>query len=632
MTLPTRIKENWPILAILITALILRFIGFWDFSLSNDELSALHRLNFDTFKQLVSGGFYVDGHPGGIQVFLFYWVKLFGNSPFSVRLPFVVTGVLAVLFIFKIGKAWFSEAAGLFAAALLATLQFPVLYSRIARPYGSGLFFILLLVFIWSQLLHASSKDKVLKYSILYAFANAFCMYNHYFSFLMAFIIGITGLFLVNKKNKWGYLLGAAGAALLFSPHIPITLNHLSIGGVGEWLSIPTPTWILSHILYIFNESVLLLSLITIILVITAIISKRKKGIATYRWILLIWFLMPAVIGYFYSTMVNPVLQHSVLIFSMPFFLLFLASFVGDIQKKYIALFLFFMLIPTTIHTVYVKDFYHHQFFNEFKDVASETERLTNIYGQNNITYGISINHKYYISYYFDNDFDVDYIMEDNRGKEDILTLRDHLQQITTPYFLYSWTKPIPAETDLVIRDEFPYIVSQTEYSGLSSITLYSKSAYDSKVQVPIPDTLICYDKVKKKNYSQDNYNKEACTLVMSIDDGMKYSGGIRFTPEISTSTTSIITFVAMADIITHSETDGIQLVMSIDNQQNETKYWFSSPAKDYTISGCRNNIWLSRTFTVNELEQGDYINVYVYNPEGGFFDIYNLELEMYED
>lgn len=631
MNFSTRIKENWSILIILITALILRFIGFWDFSLSNDELSALHRLNFDSFSQLVSGGFYVDGHPGGIQVFLFYWIKIFGNSPFSVRLPFVLTGVLAVLFIYKTGKAWFGQAAGLFAAALLATLQFPILFSRIARPYGSGLFFILLLVWIWSQLLHASSKDKIIKYSVLFAFANALCMYNHYFSFLMAFIIGVTGLFMLNKKNRWGYILGATGAAILFSPHIPITLNHLSIGGVGEWLGIPSSGWIFTHILYIFNESILFISLVIIVVIITAIISKKRAGIITFRWILLMWFLIPAVTGYFYSIFVNPVLQHSVLIFSMPFLLLFISSFIGDLQKKYIPLFLFILLVPTTLHTVFVKNFYHHQFFNEFKDVAKETERLTHTYGKNNITYGISINHKDYISYYFDKDFDVDYIIEDNRGKEDILTLRKKLQQTHTPYFLYSWTKPIPSETDRVIRDEFPYIVSQTDYSGLSRITLYSKSAYDSKIQVPIPDTLICYDKVKKKNYSQDHYNKEACTLVMSIDSSIKFSEGIRFTPEFKSKSTSI-TLTAMADIITHSEAGDIQLVMSISDQQNKTKYWFSSPAKYFIVPGYRNNIWLSKTLEVNELEQGDCIIVYVYNPMGEFFDIYNLELEIYED
>ena len=77
-------------------ALIIVAVGLglrlWNlgFSYSNDELSALSRVRFDSFAQLVRDGFYVDGHPGGIQVFLFYWVKLFGMSEWAVRLPFAL--------------------------------------------------------------------------------------------------------------------------------------------------------------------------------------------------------------------------------------------------------------------------------------------------------------------------------------------------------------------------------------------------------------------------------------------------------------------------------------------------------------------------------------------------------------
>ena len=166
---------------ILLVAAILRFYHYSAFSFSNDELSAVNRLRFNSFGELVKGGFYVDGHPGGIQVFLWYWSKWFGNSEAALRLPFVLFGILAVLFSYLVAKRMFGLVAGLFTAASLAFLEFPLLYSQIARPYGSGLFFCLLMVFFWLRVVFAredparSNRDHYLNLTG-YTLATSLCM------------------------------------------------------------------------------------------------------------------------------------------------------------------------------------------------------------------------------------------------------------------------------------------------------------------------------------------------------------------------------------------------------------------------------------------------------------------------
>ncbi|MFM7902465.1 MAG: hypothetical protein ACKPAD_10825, partial [Bacteroidota bacterium] len=50
---------------ILLLALALRVYGLTAFSLSNDELSALTRLQFNSFTQLIQDGVYPDFHPAG---------------------------------------------------------------------------------------------------------------------------------------------------------------------------------------------------------------------------------------------------------------------------------------------------------------------------------------------------------------------------------------------------------------------------------------------------------------------------------------------------------------------------------------------------------------------------------------
>ena len=306
--------ETLFLLLILIAAGVLRFYNYGGFSYSNDELSALNRLHYNTFAELVQKGFYVDGHPGGIQIFLWQWLKLFGDNEWAVRFPFVVFGILAVWFSFKVAKFMFGTAAGLFTAAALSFLQFPLLYSQIARPYGSGMLFCLMLVYFWLQLFfdkNGKLNNEKPRIRILAGFAlsASLCMYNHYFSFLFALIVGFSGFVFARKNNVFHYISAALVAALLFVPHIPITLNHLTYKGVGLWLGVPDKMWIFGHIFYIFDQSVFILSLFLTTLLALLFVEKQGKSMARFRILLATWFLLPILIGYIYSVKVNPVLQ-----------------------------------------------------------------------------------------------------------------------------------------------------------------------------------------------------------------------------------------------------------------------------------------------------------------------------------
>jgi len=74
------------LLIILLLAALLRFYNYAGWSLSNDELSALSRLQFDSFGEMIRQGVMLgDFHPAGVQVFLWFWVKVFGNSVVAVR-------------------------------------------------------------------------------------------------------------------------------------------------------------------------------------------------------------------------------------------------------------------------------------------------------------------------------------------------------------------------------------------------------------------------------------------------------------------------------------------------------------------------------------------------------------------
>ena len=71
-------------------ATALRFYDLFSLPLTNDETSALMRLNANSVSELLGTVVWNDGHPLLVQVFLWYWTKWFGTSIWVVKLPFLL--------------------------------------------------------------------------------------------------------------------------------------------------------------------------------------------------------------------------------------------------------------------------------------------------------------------------------------------------------------------------------------------------------------------------------------------------------------------------------------------------------------------------------------------------------------
>ena len=78
---------------------------------------------------------YPDPSPPLYYLFLHFWIKVFGDSELSIRIPSVIFGVLAVFAIYRAGWVFFDRKTGRTAALFLALAAFPVYFSREARMY-----------------------------------------------------------------------------------------------------------------------------------------------------------------------------------------------------------------------------------------------------------------------------------------------------------------------------------------------------------------------------------------------------------------------------------------------------------------------------------------------------------------
>jgi hypothetical protein len=320
-------KHTIILLLIIGLGIFLRLFGIWNFSFMHDELSVIGRLNFDTFSDLIEKGVKDDGHPAGIQVFLWLWTKFFGVSEISLRVPFVIMGIFCIPLIYILTKKWFNATAGLFTSGIVAVCQYTIFYSLIARPYIAGLFFTLLLLIVWTRMV--IEKDYRRINIILFGFFAAACAYIHQFSMLNAFLISITGLFFVKRKTYFKYLSACLIAIILYAPHIPIVLYQINLGPVA--LDSPTPVFILFYIKYLFHFSWITALGTVIGLLISSNISKKLWNMNKVKiGIAFALFIAPIIIGYFYSIIVTPMLQYSALFFSFPFLLILAASFIDS--------------------------------------------------------------------------------------------------------------------------------------------------------------------------------------------------------------------------------------------------------------------------------------------------------------
>ncbi|MDD5570062.1 MAG: glycosyltransferase family 39 protein [Bacteroidales bacterium] len=485
MNIILKSRENFLLILILIIATILRFYNYYGWSLSNDELSALNRLKFDNFSQLIKNGVMLnDMHPAGVQVFLYYWTEIFGYSEASIRFPFVIAGIVSVYIAYLISVKWFDKGTALLVCSTLAVLQYPILYSQLARPYSFGLLFSLLTVWFFTKIFFGNGKNKILNHAG-YILSITFCAYTHYYCFLFVIMVWFTSLYFLNDKNVKFYILTLIICIILYLPALNTFYYHFFVKGGLIWPGKPDGIWILKYFKYSFNNVCWFSIMIFLIFIISVIMNFKKNKLSKFQIVAISWFLLHFLIGYLYSVFINPILQYSILLFSFPFLVMFLFSF---IKKNELQIYLVFVILITGIYsTVFGNKFYKTEHFADFKNIANDIVDMNKKYGYNNITRTININSPEYLNYYLlKKKVKVDFKEYQNNGGDDYLKFRKIVENSDNPYFLNAWLSCDPLELEDIILTKYPYIVECNDYVS-STITLYSKKKPSGTIEIPKP-------------------------------------------------------------------------------------------------------------------------------------------------
>jgi hypothetical protein len=450
---------------ITVTGFLLRLKGLASESITADEADTLYRIRESgSLRELLDVWVRHDGHPPFIHLLEYFWTALFGISEGAVRFPFALMGAGAIWYAGKIAAKWFGNNAGIATAAGVAFLQFPLMYSQLARPYSPGLFFSMALTWYWSCWVLADKPQR--KHLILFVVMAAGAFYSHYFSLLFAGLVGFAGFFFLRKKMVLPYLLAGVSIVILFLPYIGIFFYQLGVGGVGGtggWLATPTPAFVADHIWFIFDTSRIILFGALALSVFTLLFFFKRP--TKFHLLALFLWLMPLLIGYFYSVKSNPVLQNSVLLFSFPFFLMLLFSWIPSGEKErtgqlLAAGFAFVLLGYVTVY----KPFHLTNHFGRLRELVETTTELQSRYGSKNVDVIYNVDIPYFIEYNYQqlNKTAAGILTTANSGGKELLELRSMVQNSQAEFFVYGWsTKYSSPEILAIIREKFPFPVEE---------------------------------------------------------------------------------------------------------------------------------------------------------------------------
>lgn len=548
--------DHYLLFLIVLAGAVLRFYNYADAPYSFDEFSALFRTRFDNFRDLIYLGVKTtDTHPAGVQIFMFIWVKLFGESEMVVKLPFVLFGVLSVALAYMLATKWFNSTVGLIVALFVSVLQYPITYSLFARPYISGLFLSLLMVWYWTHLVFYTEKKSKLNF-IGFVLAGALCAYNHHFSLFFLGLVGLSGLFFLNKANIKSYLLACVLIFVLYTPHLSIFFVQLSRGGVEDWLQKPRPGFILEYGSYMLHYSIYMYALAAILFLVGFIYIRKTFSLSNkFRILSFVWFAVTYLTAYFYSVYVNSVLQFSVLIFTFPFLIIALFSYYGK-ASAWLKTLIVLVFLTTAIYTlIFNRQHYDIFYHSVYKEIIRECDSIQKTIGPEKITTIVEIPPK--IKEYYLDKFQLnskDFIdLDTNSG---FIQFRETIRNLDTEYLILAYTVSTEMEYKLIAEEEFPYLIKKYDwYKG--NLYVYSQTKPTGE-SFQSPDSIL-FSSVDKFDTYETGWSD--VVLHYQLVDGINYEGDkilrlnrdFEYTPEFS---------MKLADIINHKTNE---IIISVD-------------------------------------------------------------------
>lgn len=435
--------------------------------------------------------------------------------------------------------------------------------------YIPGVFFSTALLFHFYEIIF--NKNNSIKHFILFGLFALLSGLNQHVNALFALTLAATGFIFLNKENKFKYLITCIVTAVLYLPHLPITLYQLKIGGVGfqqgGWLPEPEPGALFQFLKVILGTGKSWL--IVLLLLILCMFLNRTIQLSKKRYLLLFLFLLNYFVIYFYSVYRAPVFQYSVMLFSGTAFILFISTF---LHTKFVSINLLIvisisglLLYKTYLKKNYLSESVQNTYEYQFDQSAQFLK-------ENNTEAGIVF-------------FDADTLMQElsqtnlnckitkDSAAQYLTNFTEYVSELHTPYLILGTAEPIYSE---IAVQYFPYLIQNKQTQGVNYKIFGKEKAAFCKIDEEIfhstfhsPGSVIYDDPIKlqKKNNS----------FALEVDSITEFPFAARIPlNEIATTEGQVV--LAEGQIKMKNKVAlNAQLCISIMNSKGDSTYFFTS-------------------------------------------------------
>jgi uncharacterized membrane protein len=220
---------------ILLLALLLRVHHIGRESFWFDEIATVRIVKQDT-AAMFSSIKWDERIPPLHYVILHGWVRVFGDSEFSMRLPSALAGTAAVWAVYRLASQLFGGSVGLIAALLMAVSRAQIVYSQEARAYSLLVLLSLLSCDVFVRLIRQPTPRRELAYVIV----SALLLYSHLYGVFALAAQHLAYLILLATRRPVGlaprrWVTLTVAVVALFSPWIPIAVRWVRSVGTAFW-------------------------------------------------------------------------------------------------------------------------------------------------------------------------------------------------------------------------------------------------------------------------------------------------------------------------------------------------------------------------------------------------------------
>lgn len=202
-----------------------------------------------------------DVSPPGYYFVLNIWMKVFGNSEYSVRFLSVLFMGLTAGILYLFSKKFFNVHIGIFVLLLFLSSDRIYFYSHETRAYAMLCFLTSILFYL--IFLHCNSPSK--KNSFLIGATMAFMFYSHYLSALL--FIPLLIFFLIRIKKYVHLVFLATGFFLIMGHWLKRSFEVMVGGGTGWNTFVPQMSDLLHtfRTFFVGNEAVYLSAILIVL-------------------------------------------------------------------------------------------------------------------------------------------------------------------------------------------------------------------------------------------------------------------------------------------------------------------------------------------------------------------------------